>query len=354
MDLSAIDVQDLVECLELENARLTAGGVEINFSCFGAEHSHGDERPSAYINIETTAWFCHTCKRRGNAIGLIMEVQQVDRSQAERFLREHYGIDFREPEGGSMVAETDARFRPAAEPPQPVRPPRSWLISSRVDWELATPIEDWQAYMLNRGFSPEALNAWDIGYDYTSDRITIPVFTVDEELFGIKGRAWDPDVQPKYRVLGDVPGMTMFGFTPYQPEDVVFGLHRARDYKTAVLCEGELNAVALNQLGAVRPVATGMSYFTPRHAQLLAREVDEVVLYYDHGPAGRDGMWGRTGSDGKFYPGAVQLLEPYVRVRVVDSLPEDPAKLLELGRGTEAIDLIEDARSSVALAMSFR
>lgn len=350
MDLSAVDVLDLVEKLDLSNARLTAGGVEVNFDCFGAEHNDGG---SAYINVETTAWFCHGCKRRGNALGLVQEVLQVDRAQAERFLREHYGIDFVEPVGGSMVSETENRFRPAAEAPQPVRPPRSWLISSRVDWVVGSD-EPFRQYMFGRGFSPAVLADWDIGYDYTSDRVTIPIFDIDESLFGIKGRAWDPSVEPKYRVLGDVPGMTMFGFTPYQPEDVVFGLHRARGYKTAVLCEGELNAVALSQLGVVRPVATGMSYFTPRHAQLLAREVDEVILYYDYGPAGRDGAWGRVGADGKFYPGAVQLLEPYVQVRVAQATPEDPAKLLQTGRGDEALEIIERAQSPLALATSFR
>jgi DNA primase len=349
MDLSAVDVPDLVEKLGLANARLTSSGREVNFSCFGAEHSHGDESPSAYINVETTAWFCHGCKRRGNALSLIVEVQQISQPEAERFLRENYGIDFLEPQGGSMVAETDARFRPPAEEPPFVPPPRSWLISARFDWMTASRDDPWVDYMFGRGFAPEVLADWDIGYDYLSDRVTIPVFDVDENLVGIKGRAYRDDVQPKYRVLGDTAGMVSFGFQPYDPKDVVFGLHRARGHRTAVVFEGELNAVAASQVGVPRPVAAGMSYFSLRHAQLLAREVDEVVLFFDYGTAGHAGLWGiHQAADGKSYPGAVQLLEPYVRVRVADPLPEDPSKLVELGRGDEVLDIIDRAQSSVA------
>lgn len=354
MDFSAVDVADLIKRLDLgdvdqnDRARLTSGGQEIHFECFGPEHGDGG---SAYINIETTAWMCHGCKRRGNAIHLVMEVQQVDRPTAERFLRENYGIDFREPDGGSMVAELDNRLRPQAAPPDPVRPPHSFLSSVRLDWAVG-PFEPFQQYMLGRGFTPSTMSEWDVGYDYTSNRLTIPVFDIGESLFGIKGRAWEPGVEPKYRVLGDVAGMTRFGFTPYDPKEVVFGLHRRRDVRWTVLCEGELNAMALEQLGIPRPTATGMSYFTQRHAQLLAREVDEVVLFYDYGPAGHDGVWGRMGADGQFYSGAVQLLEPYVRTRVVQALPEDPSKLVELGRGDEALDLIESAPSSLVVGSS--
>lgn len=354
MDFSSVDVADLLKRLELgdveqgDRARLTSGGSEIKFDCFGPEHTDGG---SAYINVETTAWFCHGCKRRGNAISLVMEVQQVARPQAERFLSEHYGITFAEPIGGSMVAETEARFREAEHEPDPLRPPASWLTAVRVDWSDIR--EPWARYMIGRGFERKTLESWDIGYDYDTDRLTIPVFDLDGDLFGIKGRAWREGHEPKYLVLGDRGGSTRFGFEPYDPSLVVFGLHRNRECRTAVLFEGELNAKAASQLGVERPCAVGMSYFTQRHAELLAREVDEVVLYFDHGDAGEQGMWGRAASDGSYYPGAVRLLEPYVRVRTVASPPEDPSRLVELGRGQEVLDLIANAQSSLTTLTTF-
>lgn len=353
IDLSAVDVEDLVIRLGLSNARLTSSGSEVNFSCFGPEHSHGDESPSAYINVDTTAGFCHGCKRRWNAISLVMEVQEVSKPTAERALREWYGIEFDEPVGGSMVNETESRFREITVKPAHTPPPRSWLSGVRVDWDSEYDPEPFERYMLERGFMPSTLADWDIGYDYLSDRLTIPVFDVHGELVGVKARDWTGVNHPKYRILGDLQ-FPRYGFEPYESSDVVFGLHRAREYRTACLVEGELNAIALAQIGVPRPVATGMSYFSERHAHLLVREVDEVVVYYDHGAAGHDGVWGHVSARGQSAPGVVAALEPHVRVRVVDPGPEDPADLLRLGRGQEALDLIAGAPSSLSSSLVFR
>lgn len=356
IDLSHVDVEDLLQRLDVSNARLTSSGTEVNFSCFGPEHSHGDESPSAYINVETTAWFCHGCKRRGNALNLIIEIHNVTRPTAERSLRDWYGIEFNEPVGGSMMAETEARFRPVEPPPELIKPPASWLLGARIDWYSAYDHDDpegYEGYMINRGFRPEALEDWDIGYDYASDRISIPVFDVDGTLVGIKGRDWTGERQPKYLILGDRPGRVSYGFSPYEASQVLFGLHRNRDCKSVVLCEGELNAIALAQLGIPRPIATGMSYFGDRHAQLLCREAEELVVFYDYGEAGRQGVWGRWDAAGKFRPGIVQVAQQHMPVRVVQALQDDPADLLEQGRGDVALELVEHAPSALALSSVF-
>lgn len=345
MDLSSVDVEDLLTRLDLGGARLTSGGREINFDCFGPEHNDGG---SAYINIETTAWFCHGCKRRGNAVGLVAEVHDVARATAERTLSEWYGIEFDEPLHGSMVAETEARFRDPEPEVPPAPPPASWLFGARLDWR--DPRDPFQHYMLERGFLPETLEEWDVGYDFLSDRLTIPVFDISGELVGIKGRDWTGEREPKYLILGDRQ-YPRYGFHPYLATEVVFGLHRNRGCRRVVLCEGELNAMALAQLGVERPIAAGMSYFGERHLQLIIREAEEVVVYYDLDPAGSHGMWGYTDSKGVFVPGAVQLLEPHVKVSIAQALPEDPADLVQAGRGHEALAQIELAQSSLALAI---
>lgn len=352
INASGIPAEDLVDRLGLRNARLTAGGEEITFSCFGGEHSHGDEKPSAYINVDTLLWFCHGCKRSGNVVSLVMEIQQVSTPNAERWLREHYGVQFAEPIGGSMLAEIDARFGEKIEERELIPVPDHWLRACLVDWESAA-FMDFRVYMEERKFSPYVLNHWNIGYDYTSDRITIPVYDVAGNLVGVKGRSWNGQ-EPKYLVLGDRGGSTRFGFDPYEPSDHVFGLHQNRNHKTVVLVEGELNAIALSQLGIPRPVATGMSYFSDRHAQLILREADECVVYYDLDSAGHQGVWGRVGADGRKKPGIIDKLDPFMRVRVVvPTTQDDPADLLEQGRGDEAMQLIKEARSPMALATPF-
>lgn len=351
IDLSSVDVEDLLTKLDLSNVRMTASGEEVSFSCFGGEHSHGDERPSAYMNVDTTAWMCHGCKRRGNAITIVMDVHQVSKPTAESSLREWYGIEFDEPMGGSMVIETENHFRAQMERVVPARVPRSWLNAVRIDWVTGVS-EPYELYMIGRGFAPDVLADWDIGYDFVSDRITIPVYDVDEELVGIKGRDWTGQREPKYMIIGDRPNITNYGFSPYEASEVVFGLDRNRHCRRVVLVEGELNAIALSQMGVPRPVGTGMSYFSDRHADLIIREAEEVVVFYDHGTAGDQGTWGRTDAGGRYHAGIVAKLEDHVRLRIVQATEKDPADLLRDGEAHVALDLIEQAPSVFDLALS--
>jgi hypothetical protein len=226
----------------------------------------------------------------------------------------------------------------------------------KVDWhqDLSLFMDSASGYPIKRGFTPGTLTEWEAGYDFQTDRITFPVYDVDGELIGIKGRAWKPDHQPKYWIVGDVDiQRPRFGFHPYDASEVVYGLHRRRDVRTIVLGEGELNAWACSQVGVERPCALGMSYMSETHARLLACEADECVLFFDPDKSGRDGVDGHVSSRGDKTKGALALLEPYMTVRVVQGHEDDPAELLKQGRGSEILELIERAPSSLAISTLF-
>lgn len=360
IDLSSVDVMDMLVRLGLSNVRLTSGGREANFSCPRAGHAHGDEVPSAYMNVETTATWCFGCHFKGNAISFVAEVQEVSTADAQRWLRDTYGIEFSEPEGGSMVGELERRLRPRVEEQPRTRPSVGFLSMMRSDWHSNDPMrEEWQWYMIRRGFTPDMLTSLDVGYDYWCKRITIPVFDLDGEFVGVKGRAWQDGRQPKYDILGDVGESTRYGFHPYEASKVVFNLQRHRDLDIAVVFEGELNAVAGEQImvecGAhvARSTAIGMSYMSLRHAQLLAREVDSVFLFGDPDSSGDDFVRGRVDSLGKRQPGAAALLEPMVGTWIVTGQEHDAAEYLRRGEGSTVIELIKSATSSLAMTSLF-
>jgi DNA primase len=355
IDLSSVDVVDMLERLELRNVRLTSGGREANFSCFKPDHAHADERPSAYMNVETTAWWCFGCKSRGNAIGFVAEVQQVSRVDAQRWLRDTYGIEFQEPQGGSMVGEIEARLAPPVAPPRSTRPTSGHVAMLSTDWRDAGRYEHQHHYLLDRGFIPDTLEEFEVGYDYFAERLTFPVYDLDGTLVGIKGRVWRDGHEPKYLVMGDRGDGTRYGYSPYEATEVVYGLNRRRDLDVVVLCEGELNAWACYQAGVesvARPCALGMSYLSERHAQLLAREASDVFLLFDPDDAGREGVWGRRSADGRWLPGAAELLERYLTVWVVEGHDADPAELVKQGRGEEVIGLLERAQTSTSIRVA--
>lgn len=324
-----IDVEHMLESLEISNMREASGGSEMAFSC----PFHQDERPSCYMNKSTTAWLCWSCKERGRtAISFTAKVLGVSYAQAKTFLLEAYGVDFDEPEGGSMAAETEARFAPPAEPMR-LRPPQptwqSLFVETLWDHDEGRFARD---YFRQRGFTDEIMLKWDVGFDLESGRLAMPVFDLDGCLIGFKGRALNDHIQPKYLILGDRSGKTRYAFDTYESGEVIYGLERNRGCDHVVLTEGELDCIALSQAGVSRPAAVGGSFFSDRHAQLLVQEAKEVTLFLDSNEAGRTGSWL-----------IAKALEPHIVVRVVADHEGDPASM----SSDEIRALVEEAQPTL-------
>lgn len=353
LDRSRIDVEDLLQFHEvsaLERATVT----EFRFSCPFPEHMHGDTTPSAYMNVDTTAWVCFSCKRRGDAVGFISQLMGVSPMAAEADLKERYGMDFREPKGG-VVAELKRMFAKHEEVEEVhVRPTSNDLFA--VDWRrleaeyLTEREESFVSYMGHRGFTAETLDDWGFGYDTWTRRITIPVRDAAGELFGFKGRGWQTDQRPKYLVLGDRPRGRLrygagYGFTCYPVSQVVFGLERAVGSRgrRLVLCEGELDVVALHSYGVEDACGLGSSNLSRTQIELLRMNADEVVLFFDSvKDSGEEDTAGREATRI-----TAEALAPFVsRIRIVGEHQGDPASM-----GAEAARALIDDADDYRLAL---
>lgn len=360
--LRNVDVEDFLGSMQITKWR-RATADEIIYSCPFPGHSHSDETPSAYINTgekdpgKTTQWKCHGCGRQGTGVAFYAFVENVSKQEARRVLKAQYAPNFRAPKGGSIVAELDQRF---AEPTRlreraennPVIPYAEYERRFAVDWYESEQIDSPECrYLFERGFSADTLTDWDIGYDARSSRLTIPIHDHLGRIVGIKARAWREGVKPKYKILGDKGQRKTYGWPVYWKSRVVFGLHRCFRDEPLVLVEGELDVIALHQMG-IAAIATGSAHLSEIQQRLIRDHTDEVIVWFDEGnSAGEQATWGWEDSDGDFHPGIVQVLEPHLRVRVVvDAHPDDPARLMELQRTREVATLIANARSSFDLA----
>jgi DNA primase len=331
MDLSKVDVADFLSSLQVRN--VTDEGEEFRFSCPFPGHANGDETASAYMNRETTAFYCHGCKSAGNAVHFLAKLDGLTPLMAARFIRQRYGMGFQEPDGG-LVRELEAIWTPDEHTScvganQPIRYQMDPLPEGPLN------------YMLERGFTKATLEAWEVGYDKISDRVAIPVRDENGELIGFKGRAWRSDHQPKYLVLGDRPGKrARYGFSTYEVSRVVFGLHAAMTKhdschrKSLVIVEGELNVLALSQVRDAQEfpsaVAVG-SNFSGVQRRLVLAWADEVVVYTDNDPAG----WAAAAK-------LVEQLGGYVPSRIALAPPgQDPAEHLPSDR---SVIIISEAK----------
>lgn len=328
-----IDVGDLLTATGARN--LTKSGNEYGFSCFSGSHAHGDSSPSAGMNATTSRWQCRSpnCGLRGNGADYLAALKGYTRTEALRVLGERYGGPEISAEPGALEAEVE-RIRAGLEIGQEERIMLSedeYLDRYAVHWPVGT---DWgdmpdpMAYMLGRGFSPQILNEFAIGFDDRSGRITIPVHDEESNLVGIKGRVWRNGDAPKYISLGDALGREpRYGYNTYMKSLFVFGANRASG-NPALIVEGELNAVALTQLGYENAMAVAGSEFSERQAEIIVSRANAVTIYFDDDGAGHTGT-----------QKVAEALHPYMPVLVVTSAGGDAADALDPTKRFSAEDL---------------
>lgn len=339
-DPSCIDVEDYLECLEMQNVD-RATEKEFRFSCPLPAHATGDENPSAYMNIETTAFFCHSCHAKGNAVTLAAQILDVSPVIATRMLRQRYSPAGIDPDSRNMEEEI-RRLIESRKKPDPRRNKvldESVLGRYKVDWptrfaewhEGAAP--EWVDYLLGeRGFEPEILMDWEFGYSKDKNRITLPVRDEDGDLVGIKARAYDDETKPKYLNLRD-PNNDIEAFLK---NEIVFGLYLCRQDEPLIVVEGEFNVIAMQTLGYNCGGVNG-SYFGDRQIQLIKRWTDHAILFFDSDRAG----WDATNS-------VAETLNPFIRVDICPDHHGDPMVM----HPYSIRKCLQEARSWTELLMS--
>lgn len=338
--------KELFDKIEVESFLTVLGvqfekprGKEVNFHCPFSGHQHGDENASAYMNKDTTVYFCHGCHKRGNAITFAADLMNISPQKVIELLRERYDPGYFK-FGSTSTRDEVRRILTQQEPPSKDDNPilsEEILERFEVDWSKRG--KDYVEYMVSRGFTPQTLTEWHIGYDEISDRITIPVRNERNQLVGFKARTYgESEAKPKYLVLGDrVTGLNQYGFGTYQIGDIVFGLgwgilhedpyleDTARHF---VVCEGELNAIAVHQAGFAGVAISG-SNLTTNQIELIKREADRLTLFFDADDAGR-----------RVLQRAYDTFSPYMPVNVALS-QQDAADLPD----DEVYDIIANAKS---------
>jgi DNA primase len=341
-DPSCIDVEDFLDVLEVRNVA-AATEDEFVFSCPLPTHGGEDNRPSCYMNKNTTAFFCHGCHAKGNAVHFASKMLEVTYLEATRMLRERYSSAGLDPNSRSMTEEVTKILNHEEEPrTDNIALPDDLLEEFAVDWEAAYeayeddnghPATD---YMFDRGFEWLTLHEWGFGYDARSDRIVFPVRDSYGTLIGFKGRSYDGR-QPKYLILGDTVGKpARYGFPCYQKSLVVFGLDEYVTYAELleygepaemIVCEGELNVVKLWQFGYRNAVAINGSYVSDFQLAMIKTWAETAILFFDSLKRDDDNNLVADEAGQSATSTIANLLCPHIRVRIAPDHEGDPASM---------------------------
>lgn len=290
LDLEKIDVYEFLNELGMNNIR--EDGKDIWYSCFSDQHYRGDVNPSASMEKGTTRFYCFSCGMHGNAVSFLAELENVSPIQSAIWIKERF-IGTSVPDKSTIldnvqeILNSKGANRPRSSSTIPVLPENE-VLRRLIDWrsEIAwleysgdqidtndTPV----LYMLERGFTPEVLNKFQIGWDKISERISIPVRNEEGSLIGFKARSLEG--QPRYIVLGGPE----YGFEPYETRKVLFALDKYEPSEDGqiIVCEGELNAIALHQHGYTNAVGISGKFISDEQVELIVKYGQNCVLIFD-------------------------------------------------------------------------
>ncbi len=267
---------------------------------------HGEKTPSFNVSREKGTYYCFGCKRGGDVIDFVMEMERATFAEAVERLAERFGVRLppASPDARRRKDERDALVEPL-EAAQAVFArhlgddrPRAFLERRGVPLELAAgfglgyAVGEWRALYdeLRRRFAERVLVAAGLVvegeggrvWDRFRDRVTIPIRNARGGLIAFGGRTLGDD--PAKYLNSPESGLFSTG-------RVLYGLDRAgRAFAAAghaIVVEGYFDCIALHHAGFPETVATLGTALSEHHAKDLARRVGRVVVCFDGDAAGR-------------------------------------------------------------------
>lgn len=273
---------------------------------------HNERTPSFNVNPDRGFFYCFGCKKGGDAVTFIKEIERCGYVEALERLAEKAGIALRY-EGDDDPEADKAAKRKASLYELYDRLAGSFHHLLTGDARGAAAL----AYARSRGLSDQTIREFKLGFvpadrywlhRFLSAKAYSADFLAQSGLFSQKypelcifaGRLVFPIEDARGRVVafggrlleGDGPKYINSPETAlFRKQEQLFAFAKAakgiRERGYAVVCEGYMDAIAFHASGAPYAVAPLGTAFTEQQAALLKRQAPVVALAFDADEAGR-------------------------------------------------------------------
>ena len=279
---------------------------------------HEDSRPSFNVNPERQTFRCWVCNIGGDAFSFLMKMEKLEFREALEQLATRAGIDFSRGRAGlppdektalyKAVAWAAERFRECLKTSAEAGPARSYLNDrglspatiERFQLGYAPASWDWllrqapaagisSVHLARAGLAVERQERTGQSggghYDRFRDRVMFPINDPLSRCVAFGGRVL-PGANPDIAKYINSPETPLFS-----KSSMLYGLDTAREAmsrsKRAIVVEGYTDCLAARQAGVDDVVAVLGTALGERHAKLLRRYADRIVLVLDGDSAGR-------------------------------------------------------------------
>ncbi len=265
---------------------------------------HQEKTPSFYVSPDKQTFYCFGCQRGGSVIQFVQEYEHIDFPEAVRRLATRAGIAIQQEEFSAEEEEKQTLFHRnllrtrAAEAARSYLSQRGLNIETAKHWQIGYAPNSWTAlteWGQGSGFSREELilsglvkpkeenNPRSRCYDRFRHRLMFPITNDLGEVIAFSGRQIDPNATGGKYV--NSPESPLFS-----KGNILFGLSKSKRAiarsRQAIVLEGQIDLITSFEAGVENVVAPQGTALTERHAVLLRRFAEEVVLFFDADAAG--------------------------------------------------------------------
>ena len=305
--MAAADIVDVVS----EFVSLRKAGVNYKGLC----PFHDEKTPSFVVSPAKGYCHCFSCGKGGNAVGFIMEHEQMTYPEALRWLARKYNIEIRE------RGMTDGERREAGER-ESMFIVNEWALGYFQENLINTGngLSVGMQYLRSRGFRDDTISKFQLGYalpvrdalaraavargfkeqylvdtglcyrrddgslqDRYAGRVIFPVHTMTGRVVAFGGRILTSDKKAAKYV--NSPESLI-----YHKGGELYGLYQARQAITRAdrcyLVEGYVDVTSMHQCGVENVVASSGTSLTTGQIRLIRRFTSNITVLYDGDPAG--------------------------------------------------------------------
>ena len=310
------DLLNRTDILDVVNARvqLKKSGKNYTACC----PFHKEKTPSFSVSPDKQFYYCFGCGAGGNALGFVMDHDNLDFPQAVEELARAAGMEVPREES-----------RRGSKPRQPTDSPLYPLLAAAADYyrqalrqhpARKSAVE----YLKGRGLTGEIARDFGLGfappgwdnllrhlasdtlqqralldagllvenaesgkrYDRFRDRVMFPIRDSRGRVIAFGGRVLGDD-KPKYLNSPETP--------VFHKGQELYGLYEARKFNRnldeVIVVEGYMDVIALAQQGLRNAVATLGTATSEEHIKRLFRLVPSILFCFDGDQAGRNAAW---------------------------------------------------------------
>lgn len=330
---------------------------------------HHEKTPSFHINSDRQTFHCFGCGKGGDVFRFVMDREGVDFPNAIHMLADRYNVIIPEPEPAQQQGHTfpasvniggkvekDRIYKLNEELAglyqnyllsHPESPVAQYLHGRQLppdiisNFRIGAAPDEWTAavdYFVSKGYTEEeviesgsAIRKEETGrvYDRFRNRLIFPIWDEQGRVAGFSARTVEADSQgAKYVNSPETP--------VFHKSRILYALPLARagikNIGNAILCEGQMDVIAMHRAGFNNAVAPQGTAFTDEQARILKRYTDEVLISFDSDEAGQKATL-RT----------IEILLPVgFSVRVISMPPGYDPDSLYREQGAEAVERVID------------